>query len=306
MATDPTLSRLQTGGQLAFDAGQLAGVIPSTAKLASSAGLGGVYKAASGLPSLGGSLFGAAVPAGELAAAGTLGGIGPTTAASAGGLLGGAGLGTLGAALPYVGLGLGALALVSSFRKPTIGPNFNLRFSGTGGSQVIPRPDNPYGIDNEFPEADAQRASTSFAQRISDILERVGGSAVDNGLEGTIGYNKEYGGYFSGFDEPDSVRAAADMEEALARYLMGNVERGRINADPVQLQAALGGNATMLAANEQPETWDAYRDWLARMPAEKSAGAAPVLPMLAAQGAPASDPFTDWAAEVQAMRDARV
>ena len=85
---DQTLSQIQSGGSLGFNLGQMAGVIPSTAKLASSAGLGGVYQAASSLPSIGGTLFGSAIPAGELAAAGTLGGIGPTTAAGAGGLSG--------------------------------------------------------------------------------------------------------------------------------------------------------------------------------------------------------------------------
>jgi hypothetical protein len=44
---DQTLSQIQSGGSLGFNLGQMAGVIPSTAKLASSAGLGGVYQAAS-------------------------------------------------------------------------------------------------------------------------------------------------------------------------------------------------------------------------------------------------------------------
>jgi hypothetical protein len=233
---DRTLSQIQSGGSLGFNLGQMTGVIPSTAKLASSAGLGGVYQS---LPSIGGTLFGSAIPAGELAAAGTLGGIGPTTAAGAGGLFGGVGLGALGTALPYVGLGLSALTLVNSFRKPSVGPNFNLRFSGTGGSQVIPRPDNAFGVDNNFSPAEAQRYSQSFSERISDLLNRVGGTAVDNGLEGTIGYNREYGGYFSQFDEADSTQTAADLDEALVRYLMGNIDRGRIMADPDALRAAL-------------------------------------------------------------------
>ena len=249
--------------QVGMSLGEIGGFIPSTGEMLTAA-----FPAAAASIGAAGTPFamtGAGL-ASSLGVAPVVGGIGNAAATPLLGGLGG-GLGALGAAMPYIGLGLGALTLLSAAnRKPSVGPNFNVRYSGSGGSNISLR---DVGVDNNFPRGQAQEIGETYATRLSDLLGRVGGTAVDNGLNGTFGYNMGRGGYFTDID--GDVTPAQSLDEAYRAFVLSNVDEGRITADRDALMAALGGggqasvqamNAPAKAASE-PQSFAEFRAKLA-------------------------------------------
>ena len=234
MAQQQRVSPLQVA-QLGLKAGQLSGAIPSTSSLL---GLGGLFSSGTA-----GASSAAALGLGSSAV--------PGIAAAAGPLAG------LSAAIPIAGLGLAAAAILGPKlfgKKPSVGPNFNLRYSGTGGSSVIARPDAPYGFDNGFDPNQAQSFSADYGSRLSNALGQTGGIAVNNGLEGTFGYNKDHGGYFSKINS--DVRSYESLDDAFSGWATGQIGQGRISGvTEADLLAALGVSSGAPAQSQMAGSW---------------------------------------------------
>ena len=176
------------------------------------------------------------------------------------------GLSALATPLAIGGIALGALGLVKGFGGGrSVGPNFNLRFSGQGG-QVIGR---AVGVDNKFPRETAEAYMGDYASRLNAALQATGGQVVEGGLEGTFGFNRDFEGFFArGGGGPSKNKTGFEnLDDAFKHWVRQQVNEGLITG--VDKQAlidalpATGEQAATAVQEFRPETFAEFREGLA-------------------------------------------